>query len=503
MSTFEKVNELNARRSDIEMGGYKDTNLSLARQAIKVLLDTNSFVELGAFVTHRSTDFNMPKKDTPADGVVTGFGTIDGRLVYVYSQDASVIGGSVGEMNAKKIGNIYEQALKMGAPVIAILNSTGVRLQEGLDCLSGYGAIFKYQSLASGVIPQIAVVLGNCLGINSFIPALSDFVVMEKNNSKMFLNSPNTISGMEGKTTTFEKVGSAITHSEETGQADFVFETDKLCLEAVRNLIGYLPSNNLEDAPLYSMADDLNRVDEALNNIILSDEETFDVKSVISSIADNGRFLEIKKEYAKNMVIGFARFNGYTAAIIANQSLQDKGQLDIKACEKASSFINFCDAFNIPLISLTDTNGYKSTLSEQLNAITSAVAKMMYHFTNASIPKINIIIRQAFGSSYLAMNSKHIGADIVYAWPNAQISLMDPVAAVNVMYADELNDMDKESRILEYKHNQSSPYTAAKRGYIDDIIEPSQTRKYIIIALEMLESKRETRPTKKHSSITF
>jgi acetyl-CoA carboxylase carboxyltransferase component len=509
MSTFEKINELNVRRSDIEMGGCKDSAKSypegklLARQAIKVLLDTNSFVELGAFVTHRSTDFNLPEKDTAADGVVTGFGTVDGRLVYVYSQDATVIGGSVGEMNAKKVGKIYEQALKMGAPVIAILDSTGVRLQEGLDALEGYGEIFKYQCLASGVIPQISVVLGNSLGINSFVPALSDFVFMEKVSSKMFLDSPNTINSIEGKTTTFEQAGCAKTHSERSGLADFIFESDKTCLEAVRNLIGYLPSNNLEDAPLYAMADDLNRIDEALNTIILSDEAVFDVKAVILSIADNGRFLEIKKEYAKNIVVGFARFNGYTAGIIANQSLEDNGQLDIKACEKASSFINFCDAYNIPVISLTDTMGYKVTLDEQVNGITKAVAKLMYSFTNASIPKINVIVRQAFGSSYMVMNSKHIGADMVYAWPNAQICLMEPEAAINVMYTDELKTDDKDIKILEYRQNQASPYVAARRGYIDDIIEPAQTRKYLIVALEMLESKRETRPAKKHSSISL
>ena len=509
MSTFEKLNELNTRRSKIEMGGGKDSIVKnpkgklLARQRIKVFLDTNSFVEVGAFVTHRDTSFNLPKKETPADGVVTGFGTVDGRLVYVYSQDATVLGGSIGEMNAKKVGNIYEQALKMGAPVIGILDSTGVRLQEGLDSLAGYGEIFKYQSLASGVIPQISLVLGNSLGINSFIPALSDFVFMEQVSSKMFLNSPNTINGMEGKLTTFEQVGSAKTHSENSGLADFIFESDHTCLEAVRNLIGFLPANNLEDAPLYAMADDLNRVDESLNTIILSDEERFNVKAVISSISDNGRFLEIKKEYAKNIVIGFARFNGYTVGIVANQSLEDKGQLDIKACDKAAGFINFCDAFNIPIITLTDTVGYKATLDEQINGITKAAAKLMHAFSNATVSKINVIIRQAFGSSYMIMNSKHIGADMVYAWPNAQISIMDPEAAISVMYADELKAEDKDNKISDYRQNQASPYTAAKRGYIDDIIEPALTRKYLIVALEMLESKRETRPAKKHSSISL
>lgn len=496
MSTFEKLNELNVRRSAIEMGsGWQ----ILARNRIKAFLDTNSFVESGIFVTHRSTDFNLAEKETPADGVVTGYGTVEGRLVYVYSQDITVLGGSMGEMNAKKISKIYKQALKMGAAVVGILDSKGIRLQEGLDSLEGYGEIFKYQSMASGVIPQVSVVLGNSLGMNSIIPALSDFVFMEQKNSKMFLNSPNTIDGLEAKITTFENIGSAEVHSKESGLAHFCFETEDACLNGVRDLLSLLPSNNLEDAPLHGMADDLNRTDQNLNNIVF--EEAVDVRTIISSISDNAYFLEIKKDYATNIVICFVRFNGYTAGIIANQSI--KNPLDNKACNKAIEFINFCDAFNIPIITLTDSIGFKPALGEELSGISKSIAKLIYSFINATVPKINIIIRQAFGSAYISMNSKHIGADIVYAWPDTQISLLEAEAAINIMYADELKTSDKQEKIEQYRQNQSSPYTAAKRGYVDDIIEPAETRKYLIVALEMLESKRESRPAKKHGSINL
>lgn len=498
MSTFEKLNELNVRRSAIEMGSGGQLS---ARERIKTFLDTNSFVESGIFVTHRSTDFNLPEKETPADGVVTGYGTVEGRLVYIYSQDITVLGGSIGEMNAKKIGKIYKQALKMGAAVVGILDSKGIRLQEGLDSLEGYGEIFKYQSMASGVIPQISVVLGNSLGMNSIIPALSDFVFMEQKNSRIFLNSPNTIDGIEAKVTTFENIGSAETHSKESGLAHFCFETEDACLNGVRDLLSLLPSNNLEDAPLHGMADDLNRTDQNLNNIIF--EEAVDVRNIISSISDNARFLEVKKDYATNIVVCFARFNGYTAGIIANQSIEDKGQLDIKACNKAVEFITFCDAFNIPIITLTDTIGFKSALKEELNGISKSIAKLTYSFINSTVPKINVIIRQAFGNAYISMNSKHIGADIVYSWPDTQISLIEAEAAINIIYNDELKNSDREQKIQQYRQNQASPYTAAKRGYIDDIIEPAETRKYLIAALEMLESKRESRPAKKHGSINL
>ena len=488
MSTLDKINELNNRRNEIEKGGASGSNS--ARERIANLLDTSSFVEMGAFITHRSTNYNLPEKETPADGVVTGFGTVDGRLVYVYSQDATVIGGSIGEMGAKKIGKIYEQALKMGAPVIAILDSAGVRLQEGLDSMEGYGEIFKYQTMASGVIPQISVVLGDSLGINSIVPALSDFVVMESKKARMFVNSPSTVNGTEAKKVDMKQAGSADFHADNSGLVDFVYETEQECLNAVRELLGFIPSNNLEDAPLHGLADDLNRVDEVLN------ADNVDVRTLITTVADAGCFMEVKKAFAENVITGFVRFNGYTAGVVANS-----GELDGKACSKAVEFINICDAFNIPIVTFTNVKGYTADLKEEKKGFGKQIAKLVYSFTNASVPKINVIVGQAFGSAYLAMNSKHIGADMVYAWPNAEISLMEAEAAVNVMYAEEVKKADKNEMIAKYKEEQSSPYTAAKRGYIDDIIVPAETRKYLIVALEMLESKRESRPAKKHSSI--
>ena len=484
MSTLDKINELNNRRSEIENNGC-----SVAREKITNLLDISSFVEMGAFITHRSTDYNLPQKETPADGVITGFGTIDGRLVYVYSQDNTVIGGSIGEMGAKKIGKIYEQAMKMGAPVIALLDSAGVRLQEGLDSMEGYGEIFKYQTLASGVIPQISVVLGDSLGINSVIPALSDFVVMQSKKARMFVNSPNTANDLKSKTIDLKQAGSAEFHSKCSGLADFSCETQQECLNTVRELIGFIPSNNLEDAPLHGLADDLNRIDENLNN------DGQNIKDIITAVADGNSFMEIKKDFATNIVTGFVRFNGYTAGIVANN-----GELNSEVCSKAVGFINMCDAFNIPLVTFTDVKGYISDLKEE-KALSKEIAKLIYSFTNATVPKVNVIVGQAFGSAYIAMNSKHIGADMVYAWPNAEISLMEAEAAINVMYAEEVKKADKNGMIVKYKQEQSSPYTAAKRGYIDDIIIPAETRKYLIVALEMLESKRESRPAKKHGSI--
>lgn len=498
MSNFDAINQLKTHRNDIGIDGEKN----IARQRIHNLLDANSFVEIGAFVSHRSTDFNLPQKETPSDGVITGYGTIDSRLVFVYSQDAAVLGGSIGEMNAKKISRVYEQSLKMGAAVIAILDCSGARIQEGLDSFEGYGQILKYQSMASGVVPQISIVLGKSLGMNSILTNMSDFVFMDNQNSIMFLNSPNTMDGEDAKTTSFEQIGNANIHSSKTGLADFCFETENECLDGVKQLLGFLPSNNLEDSPLHGMADDLNRIDENLNSIDVYNDG-FDIRTVISSVSDSSCFFEIKKEYAKNIVTGFARFNGYTAAVIANQPSECKGLLDVKACKKLVKFMNFCDSFNIPVITFTDAYGYVSDLNEEFNGISKSVAEVIHSFINATVPKINIIVGEAFGSAYIAMNSKHIGADIVYAWPSSQISVMKAEAAVDIMYVDELKMSNRQELISEYEKNQTSPYIAAKRGYVDNIIEPAETRKYLISAIEMLESKRENRPAKKHSSLSL
>ncbi|NLM48219.1 MAG: acyl-CoA carboxylase subunit beta [Epulopiscium sp.] len=514
MSTLSKVNELNALRSKIMEGGGEakikklhDEGRLTARERIEKFLDENSFVEMGLFVRHRSTDFNMSQKETPADGVVTGYGTVEGRLVYVYSQDATVLGGSVGEMHAKKIINLYDQALKMGAPIVAFLDSSGVRLQESVDALDGYGSLFVKQTMASGVIPQITVVMGDCIGGAAFNTGLSDFTFMVSKKGRLFVNSPNTIEGPESKKANFESIGSATMHSEKSGLVHFQYDDELECINNVRKLVSYLPSNNLEEAPYYNVTDDLNRVDSVLNSIVPDDlNAAFDIKTVICALADDREFMEVKAKYAKNLVTGFLRLNGTTVGILANQSLENEGLLDIDASKKGAEFINFCDAFNIPIVSITDAGGFKASLEEEQRGIVKYVSKLIYAFTNATVPKVNIIVRKAFGTAYIAMNSKHIGADMVFAWPSAQISVMNPEGAVNIMYADELKAASdpaalRAEKVKEFSEMQSSPYTVASRGYIDDIIEPAATRKRVIAALEMLYSKREERPAKKHGSL--
>ncbi len=510
MNALEKVNELNARRSAIEAGGGEGAKKQgkaqfSARERINALLDEKSFVEIGAFVQHRATA-SMVDQYTPADGVIAGYGTVEGRLVYVYSQDATVLSGSVGEMHAKKISKIYDQALKMGAPVVGILDSAGLRIQEGMHGLDGYGDIYIRKTLASGVIPQISIIMGDCAGGAAFIPALSDFVFMSNQHGRMFMASPNTMKDQADKETAYDQFASGKIHSEKSGMVHFVLESEEICFDAVRELLSFIPSNNMEDAPLSGAADDLNRVAESLNTLIPSDDtKSFDMKDVISSIVDKGHLLEIHEKYAENIIIGFGRFNGYTVGIVANQPKEKDGVLDGWAGKKAAGFIHFCDAFNIPILSLTDVGEYRTSVVEEQQGMIKQTAKMVYAFANATVPKINILVRKAYGSGYVSMNSKHLGADVVYAWPTAQISVMNKEAAVEILYAEELRTAEnpKELRAIrmqEYEMHQTSPYIAASMGYIDDIIEPSTTRKRIVAALEMLVSKRENRPSKKHGS---
>lgn len=514
MSTLSKVNELNALRSTIVKGGGEaeikklhDEGRLFARERIEKFLDENSFVEMGLFVKHRNTDFNMSQKETSADGVVTGYGTVEGRLVYVYSQDSTVLGGSVGEMHAQKIINLYQQALKMGAPIIAFLDSSGLRLQESVDALNGYGGLFVKQSMASGVIPQISVVMGDCIGGAAFNTGLSDFTFMVSKKARLFVNSPNTIEGLESKNASFETIGSAKIHSEKSGVVHFQYDDEEECIKNVRKLLTYLPSNNLEESPFNNVTDDLNRVDSVLNSIVPDDLNTpFDIKTIICSLADEREFMEVKAEYAKSLVTGFVRLNGTTVGILANQSLENDGLLDIDSSKKGAEFINFCDAFNIPIVSITDVGGFRASVEEEQKGIVKDASKLIYAFANATVPKINIIVRKAFGTAYIAMNSKHIGADIVFAWPTAQISVMNPEGAVNIMYAEELKTSSdpaalRAEKIKEFSSMQSSPYTIASRGYIDDIIEPAATRKRVIATLEMLYTKREERPVKKHGTV--
>ena len=470
-----------------------------ASQRISTLLDENSFVEIGAKITARTTDFNMKQTETPSDGVITGYGVIDGNLVYVYSQDASVLGGSIGEMHAKKIVNLYDLALKTGAPVIGLIDSAGLRLQEATDALNGFGEIYLKQTMASGVIPQITAIFGTCGGGLAVIPTLTDFTFMENKKAKLFVNAPNAIEGNE-----ISKCdsSSAQFQSKEAGIVDAIGD-EATILGQIRQLVSILPANCEEDNSLEECTDDLNRACAELENCV------GDTSIALSNIADNSVFFETKAEYAKDMVTGFIKLNGVTIGAVANRTqvydtdgkVTDKFDSVLSACgcEKAADFINFCDAFEIPVLSLTNTTGFKATKCSEKN-IAKAVAKLTYAFANATVPKINVIIGKAFGSAYVAMNSKSIGADMTFAWENAQIGTMDAKIAAKIICdgqgADAIDECAKK-----YDALQNNVESAAKRGYVDCIINAADTRKYVIGAFDMLYTKSEERPAKKHGTV--
>lgn len=469
-----------------------------AGRRIATMLDAGSFVEIGGAVTARNTDFNMQEKETPADGVITGYGVIDGNLVYVYSQDVSVLNGAIGEMHAKKIARIYDMAMKMGAPVIGLIDCAGLRLQEATDALEAFGGLYLKQSMASGVIPQITAIFGMCGGGLSLIPALADFTFMEE-KGRLFVNSPNAIAGNR-----IEKcdTASAAFQSKEVGLVDGVKTEDEI-LEDIRTLICMLPCNNEEDASYDECNDDLNRVCEGI-------EDAFeDAAIALSQISDDQIFFETKKDFAQDMVTGFIRLNGMTVGAVANRSVvyneegeiaaQFDGSLSADGANKAAEFVGFCDAFNIPVLSLTNVSGFAASEYDEKH-LAKAAAKLTYAFANATVPKVNVVTGKAFGSAYVAMNSKSTGADMVYAWETSEIGMMDAALAAKIMYADADADVIKV-KATEYKELQSSPYAAARRGYVDTIIAPADTRKYVIGAFEMLFTKREDRPMKKHGTV--
>ncbi len=471
---------------------------SKAGQRITALLDENSFVEIGARITARATDFNLKQTETPSDGVITGYGVIDGDLVYVYSQDASVLNGSVGEMHAKKIANLYDLAMKTGAPIIGLIDSAGLRLQEGADALNAFGEIYKKQITASGMIPQITAIFGNCGGGLAIFPTLTDFTFMEKKGAKLFVNAPNAIDGNEiGKCDT----SAAAFQSEKAGIVDIVAEESEIYAQ-IRELIGFLPANCDEDT-LVECTDDLNRASADLANCV------GDTSIALSQIADDNVFFEVKADYGKNMVTGFIRLDGVTVGCVANRTeiYDEEGKVSEKfdavlspaGCEKAASFVKFCDAFEIPVLSLTNVKGYASSKGSE-KRIAKAVAKMTAAFAEATVPKVNVIIGKAFGSAYVAMNSKAIGADVTFAWPAAEIGSMDAKHAAQIMYDGQGADVISE-KAAEYAALQASVEGAARRGYVDSVIEAADTRKYVIGAFEMLYTKKEDCPDKKHGTI--
>ncbi len=471
---------------------------SQASQRITALLDENSFVEIGGLVTARATDFNLKQTETPSDGVVTGYGVIDGNLVYVYSQDASVLNGSVGEMHAKKIVNIYELAMKMGAPVIGLIDSAGLRLQEATDALNGFGEIYRSQAMASGVIPQITAVFGSCGGGLALIPAMTDFAFMEEKKAKLFVNSPNALSGNEISRC---DTSAAAFQSGETGLVDMVADEASI-LAQIRQLVSILPANN-SDLAWTDCTDDLNRACAQISNCV------GDTAIALSQIADDGLFVEVKQDYAKDMVAGFIRLNGATIGAVANRTevCDENGEvvekfdaaISPRGAEKAAEFVNFCDAFDIPVLTLTNVTGFAATTCSE-KRMAKAAGRLTYAFANATVPKVNVIIGKAYGSAYVAMNSKAIGADITIAWPDAQIGMMDAKLAAKIICdgqgADAIDACAKE-----YEALQNNVTSAAKRGYVDQIVEPADTRKYVIGAFEMLSSKTEGRPEKKHGTV--
>ena len=514
MGTVDKLTELQYRRSLIEQGGGEakikkqhDSNKLTARERINALLDEGSFVEVDAFVSHRCNEFGMDAVEAPGEGVVTGYGTVEGRLTFVYAQDFTVIGGSLGEMHAAKICKVMDMAAKMGAPIIGLNDSGGARIQEGIDALAGFGEIFVRNTHNSGVIPQISVIMGPCAGGAVYSPAITDFIFMVDKTSKMFITGPQVIKSVTGEDVTAEDLGGSGVHAAKSGVAHFTAKSDEECIAQIRRLLSFLPQNNLEEAPFYAPTDEINRLSEKLTTIVPDEAgKAYDVKELIAEIVDNGDFMEIQSEFAKNIVIGLARMNGSTVGIVANQPKFMAGSLDIDSSDKAARFVRFCDSFNIPLVTFTDVPGYFPGKEQEQGGIIRHGAKLLYAFSEATVPKINVITRKAYGGAYIAMNSKHLGADMVMAWPTAEIAVMGPDGAANIIFKKEIAQSadpitTRAEKIQEYTNKFASPFIAAKRGYVDDVIEPDSTRPRIIAALEMLASKRETRPSKKHGNL--
>ena len=505
-SIQEKIELMKKKQAKVLAGGGEKriekqhaSGKKTARERVDLLLDPGTFVELDQFVTHRCTNFGMEKKELPGEGVVTGYGTVDGRLVYVFAQDFTVEGGSLGEMHAAKICKVADLAVKMGAPIIGINDSGGARIQEAVDALAGYGKIFFKNTLTSGVVPQIAAIMGPCAGGAVYSPALMDFIYMVKNTSQMFITGPQVIKAVTNEEVTAEQLGGAMTHNSVSGVAHFAAENDEDCLEQIRRLIGFLPSNNMEPAPIVETGDDPERTDDSLNTICPDNSNMpYDMKSVIEKIVDNGDYYEVHQYYAQNIITCFARMDGQTVGIIANQPRVMAGCLDVNASDKSSRFIRFCDAFNIPLLNLVDVPGFLPGTNQEYGGIIRHGAKMLYAYSEATVPKITLVTRKAYGGSYLAMCSQDLGADQVIAWPQAEIAVMGPAGAANIIFK---GDPDSAKKTEEYVENFANPYQAAARGFVDRVIEPKDSRPEIINALRMLSTKRESRPAKRHGNI--
>ncbi|MFN8529006.1 MAG: acyl-CoA carboxylase subunit beta [Anaerolineae bacterium] len=478
-----------------------------ARERLDILLDPNSFHEIDAFVTHRSRDFGMDKQQYLGDSVVTGWGTVNGRLVYVYSQDFTVMGGSLSEVHAEKIIKIMEMAMKTGAPMIGLNDSGGARIQEGVVSLGGYADIFLRNTLASGVIPQISVIMGPCAGGAVYSPALTDFIFMVKDTSYMFVTGPDVVKQVTHEEVSFEDLGGASVHSSKSGVCHVVGENETQTLMLVREMLTYLPQNNMEDAPFSSSGDDPLRADPELDTLIPdTPNKPYDMKEVIHRIVDDGVFYEIHSDFAQNIVVGFARLGGHVIGIVGNQPMVLAGVLDIHASEKAARFIRFCDSFNIPIVTFVDVPGYMPGTQQEHNGIITSGAKLLYAYCEATVPKLTVTTRKAYGGAYCVMSSKHIRSDLNLAWPTAEIAVMGPEGAVEIIYRRDLKESEdpaglKSQLATEYRTKLANPYIAAERGFVDDVIEPSETRARLINGLEVLQNKRDSNPPKKHGNI--
>jgi len=513
MSNQPKIQILNEKRAQSRLGGgserigtqHKKGRLT-ARERIDLLMDKGSFREVDAFVQHRTSDFGLDKQKFMGDSVVTGWGTIEGRLVYVFSQDFTVFGGSLGEVHAEKICKIMDMALKNGAPMIGLNDSGGARIQEGVVALGGYADIFLRNTMASGVIPQISAIMGPCAGGAVYSPALTDFIFMTRNTSYMFVTGPDVVKTVTHEEVTQEELGGAGVHSEKSGVCHVAADNEADTLYLIRKMLGYLPQNNMEDPP-FLPGDDPLRMDEGLNSIIPDDpNKPYDIKDVIRMIMDGGQFFEIHENYAQNIVVGFARLGGHSVGIVANQPAVLAGVLDIDASEKGARFVRFCDAFNIPIITFEDVPGFLPGTNQEHHGIIRSGAKLLYAFCEATVPKLTVVTRKAYGGAYCVMSSKHIRSDVNLAWPSAEIAVMGPDGAVSIIFRKELaNAKDpvarKDELVAEYREKFASPYVAAEYGFIDDVIEPKETRPRLINALEMLANKRDSNPAKKHGNI--
>ncbi len=514
MSDNPKIQRLRELKAQARLGGgdkridqqHKKGRLT-ARERIDLFLDKGSFREVDAFVMHRTHDFGLDQNQILSDSVVTGWGTANGRLVYIFAQDFTVFGGSLGEVHAEKIVKIMDMAMKSGAPVIGLNDSGGARIQEGVVSLGGYADIFLRNTLASGVVPQISVIMGPCAGGAVYSPALTDFIFMVRGSSYMFITGPNVVKTVTHEEVTFEELGGADVHAETSGVCHLAADSEADALFLVRELLSYLPQNNMEDAPFIPSQDDPLRREEKLDEIIPDDpSKPYDIKEVINLIVDDGKFFETQPAYAPNIVVGFARLGGHSIGIIANQPAHLAGVLDIDSSEKAARFVRFCDAFNIPILTLVDVPGFLPGTDQEHSGIIRSGAKLLYAYCEATVPKLTLITRKAYGGAYDVMSSKHIRGDVNLAWPNAELAVMGPDGAVEIIFRKELAEAEdpvarKAELVADYREKFANPYVAASRGYIDDVIEPSDSRPRLINALEMLTNKRDTNPPKKHGCI--